>query len=120
MANLREYLDCQGFTHWVPLSHLPAVPGLVPAQPQPAGTGADRQEWLEPLTIGRVGGFGGALPQGAAAGGMFGVARPEPTAEAEFQPAGPDGGLAPRWPGMLRIRVGVSGRTLPGGLPRAT
>lgn len=49
---------------------------------------------------------------------------PAPTVEAEFQPAAPDGDLAPRSPGMLRIRIGMPGRTPsgrdvigPGGAP---
>ncbi|MEQ4299948.1 hypothetical protein ABNF97_00925 [Plantactinospora sp. B6F1] len=42
---------------------------------------------------------------------------PTPTVEAEFQPAARDGGLQPRSPGALRIRIGVPGRTLPGRLP---
>lgn len=42
---------------------------------------------------------------------------PAPSVEAEFQPASPGGGLTPRSPGTLRIRVGVPGRTLPGTLP---
>ncbi|GAA5180381.1 hypothetical protein GCM10023322_12550 [Rugosimonospora acidiphila] len=42
---------------------------------------------------------------------------PTPSVEAEFQPATPDGGLQPRSPGALHVRIGVPGQTLPGELP---
>ncbi|OZV77193.1 hypothetical protein CA850_24660 [Micromonospora echinospora] len=42
---------------------------------------------------------------------------PTPIVEAEFRPAIPDGGLQPRSPGALRIRIGVPGPSLPGALP---
>ncbi|MFI6761036.1 hypothetical protein ACIBF5_18060 [Micromonospora sp. NPDC050417] len=45
------------------------------------------------------------------------VGPPTPTVEAEFRPATPVGGLQPRSPGTLRIRIGVPGPTLPGRLP---
>lgn len=44
---------------------------------------------------------------------------PAPTVEAEFQPAAQDGGLTPRSPGALRIRIGLTGQGAisPGGSP---